>query len=271
VASTREFRWLFPLSGGILTGGPALVWSNTCSPTNRAQEPKITDVTLSIAIRRPGFVVLGADRLSSWVGEPRDNEPWGIEVCKIALHPTLPVGAVHSGVAELGGMATVDLISQFLRTLPQDVASDPAACANILALLLHQPLKQLRSSAPSALLDHIAVRIALGILSPDGSHLIWMTIDDSVKLERVGTGVIKPTEALEGFYTAGQYSNENARIGSDSEDLPRTLSRVQRLLAVGIAEEERRLTGKGIKCGFGADVAVIDAAGGRFVKGGEQP
>lgn len=194
------------------------------------------------------------------------SEPWGTEVRKIALHPTLPIGAVTFGVATVDDVDTVTAVEQLLASLPPQLEADPAAAAAMLAGSLHPRVEAMRLSAPADLADRVRLEIAMGFALPGGSTLRWLELGGTLLLGRLTTGVVKPTEALEGYFESGQYSSEVGRFGPDNESSSATVGRVRTMLLNGIAEEERRLDGVGLKCGFGADVAIIDDQGARLVE-----
>lgn len=222
-------------------------------------------MTLAIAIRRSSFVVLGADRLASPLGPAIAGEPWGTVVQKIALHRTLPIGAVMLGVATLDEVNSATVIGEVLSAFHPVVAADPSLAATVLAGLLDHRVKAMRAGAPPELVDRVKLEIAVGFAldGQAGIRLVELTGDPP----RVGrfNHMVHPTEALEGYFTSGQYATDDGRFGPDVESAAETVARVRSMILDGIQEEEGRLDGVGIKCGFGADVAIVDGAGARFV------
>lgn len=198
------------------------------------------------------------------MGPSIPGQPWGTEVRKIALDASLPIAAVVFGVATVGGTDTAIVMESILENLPVAMKRDHAAVTTMLASLLHPGILAMRASAPPALTARVRLEIAMGFALPEGMVLRWIEIDDNVRLGQLTTGVIKPTEALESYFSAAPYIDDESRFGPATEGKVETAARVHAMLTQGIAEEERLLGTNGIKAGLGVDIAIIDTYGARL-------
>lgn len=208
-----------------------------------------------IIARRPGFTVLGADRLASWIGTPRVGEQPYAEQIKIGIHPGLPIGWANWGVAEVDGRELTTVVGDLIRDVPEEVWARPGVGTGVVRHMLLPMVEKLRIDRPD-LSDRLQVHVAIAI--GVGNMRLELINDD--KVEFAARGLIKTTPRLEGFFVSRMGTNDEAVLGSPDESRRGTVERIARLLRIGMAEEKARAEqGLDLKCGLGGDVAVVDA------------
>ena len=212
-------------------------------------------MTLTIAIWRPDFVILGADRLSRWFADRPIGEPEYTEVTKVGIDSRLPIGWPNRGLASLADSELTEAVGRAIEEVPEALWGVPFNGTKQVAETLRPLVAARRDQIPDLYHDHAQVEVAIGI--GVGSAVRLELIVDDLKVKWLKGGMVHPTEALEGFFVQGRFATDEGRFGPGNERPDKTIRRVVKMLKEGIREEARRLKGQNLVCGLGGDVVLV--------------
>lgn len=230
--------------------------------------------TITMAVRRPTFVVLGADRLAY----QRDSAG-GITKrtthAKFALHPTLPIGIVHSGLGSVapGPRQTNPVVTQVLAQIRSEQLN-PTDLVRAFSLALEGPVRQARADirkfltgSPASVSDKIMAEshltLLVGFVAGGNAVLLAIKIEDSTTHAVEGSHLGAPP-TLARFYESGKYQADADVFGKAITDSKALASHVRSVIADGIREDARLNNGKNNVVGGGIDVVVVDASGAKL-------
>jgi hypothetical protein len=242
--------------------------------------------TIMMAVLRPQFVVLGADRQRHRDDGSGRPVPEGTNP-KFALHDTFPLAVVHGGLAELrvpgSRLANVnDLVKGAMRAVSADQLDpdNPGPLARVFDSILSSFVRETRAAyredlrrrsvvppASEDIMSEANLKLLAGFVARDRACLMQIVIDDVVRTSVVPGDLAAPHE-LATFYSTGPYT-EDARVFGDGINDPRGLAdHIKAVIEAGFAEEARMNGGRNIKVGGGVDVVLVNRAGARLVPSG---
>jgi hypothetical protein len=229
--------------------------------------------TITMGVWRPTFVVLGADRLAY----QRDSAG-GIANrkthSKFAVHPTLPLGVVHSGLGSVppGPRDTNEAVREALERI-QSQQLTRADLVTAFVGALEGPVRQARAdirkilagstpSVPKEILDESHLTLLVGFVANGSAVLLTIEIRDSstdTQANHFGA-----PQTLAPFYSSGKYQADADLFGAGITGADALAGHVRTVIVDGIREDARLNKGQNNVVGGGIDIVVVDATGARL-------
>jgi hypothetical protein len=212
--------------------------------------------TIVLALRRPTFAVIAADRRFTV-----DDGSHG-EHTKLVMHASLPFACATGGIAHFAGLPTTEHIQAILDgflgvggvpTFNEVAMRFSQHFAPLLAPLLQSP-------PPGVDPAHLRVEVAMARVQAGVAEIADYVLTDHPSLSVGGQGFIKPPAGLATFYTPPAWTTAQLR-GSPTATAPELALHARNVLEAGIAADATAHNGQNAECGGGVDVLVVDGTG----------
>jgi hypothetical protein len=226
-----------------------------------------------MAVVRPEFVILGADRLS------HSHTAGGAPVAsntrdKFVLHPSLPIAVVHGGLADVGTRDTTAVVADAIGMMRSADQLRVPFVTRHLASVLQGPVRATiedvraevgRGEEPPELLAKAKLDLFVGFVRAGKASLVSVKIADTIdsRLFPVNGGIAFP-DHLRTLYTTGRYADEAGLYGQGITNADRLARHVWAAIDRGIQEDARQNGGTNKQAGGGINVIIVEAKGARL-------
>jgi hypothetical protein len=212
--------------------------------------------TIVLALRRPAFAVIAADRRFTVDDGSHGEHP------KVVMHATLPFACATGGIAHFAGLATTEHIQNILDgfhgnggvpTFSEVAMRFSHHFAPLLAPFLQSP-------PPGVDLVRIRLEVAMARVEAGVAEIADYVLTDQPNVSLGSQGFIRPPAGLATFYTPPAWTAAQLR-GSPTATAPELALHARNVLEAGIAADAEAHNGQNAECGGGVDVVVVNGTG----------
>lgn len=218
-------------------------------------------MTIIFAIRRPTFVIMGADRLFyeyASHGATVLPMPSGTH-SKLALHPSLPIACATAGIAFFHGQSSTSLIQGVLDQVTGLDGEAPETIVGVFEKRFIPLVSVYRRNVPPAMDPELGkLDILIGFVARDQAHLCRLRIGlESTKVW--DNSFFSSPRELGPFYTETVPYRDDPWFYADHLDEPSDLAaHMSKIIEDGARYESTLWEDKqNHLCGGGVDVAVV--------------